>query len=201
MSPMTDARPNPDWRPLALSLALLAAAYAVLYRFIPFADRAYLLYPFGAWALYSGARLTTRVALPLTIGVFAATDLLLYVGNAVPPNYLFYLLLGLYVLIGRGLLARSQAAWRIVAGSVGGYALFFLASNFAAWLEVALPEYAPHTLDTLLLAYRRGLEFLRMQPGQLIGDLVLSFGLFGAHAALAKAYFPAERVVPQEAAV
>ena len=72
-------------------------------------------------------------------------------------------------------------------------------TNFAAWLEPALPEYSPRSLETLLLAYAKGLEFLRMQPGQLIGDLVLSLGLFGAHAYLAKAYFPAERVAMEGA--
>ena len=199
MTPMNDPRPTADWRPLALTLALAAAAYAVVYRLLPFDTKVYALWPFGAWALYSGARLSTRVALPLTIGIFALTDLLLYRLSQTPVNYLFYPLLGLSVLMGRGLLARSQAPWRIVAGSVGSYALFFLVSNFAAWLEPALPEYAPRTLESLLLAYRNGLEFLRMQPGQLDCGLLLSFGLFGAHAYLAKAYFPAERVATGDA--
>ena len=109
MTPMTDSRPTPDWRPLALSLAVLTAVYAVVYRLAPFDMRGYLLWPFGAWALYSGARLTARVAFPLTIGVFALTDVILYVGNAVPPNYIFYLCLAVTVVAGRGLLARSQA--------------------------------------------------------------------------------------------
>ena len=198
---MTDSRPNPDWRPLALSLAIVTAAYAVAYRLLPFDTRAYLLYPFGAWALYSGARLTARVAFPLTLGVFAFTDLALYASSAVPPNYLFYLVLAVTLLAGRGLLAHSQAPWRVVAGALGSYAFFFLATNFAAWLEGARPYYKPHTFATLMQAYAEGLEYLRMQPGQLVGDLVLSFGLFGAHAALAKAYFPAERVAAKEAAV
>jgi hypothetical protein len=191
---MTDTRPTSDWRPLALTLALLTAAYAVFYRLVPFDTRAYLLWPFGAWAMYSGARLSTRVALPLTLGVFVLTDLILYKASAVPPNYIFYVCLGVSILIGRALLAHSQAPWRIATGAIGGYAFFFLVSNFFAWLEPARPYYQPHTFSTLLLAYKEGLEFVRMQPGHIIGDLVFSFGLFGAHAYLAKAYFPAERV-------
>jgi len=191
---MIDSRPTSDWRPLALSLALSTAAYAVIYRLVPFETRGYLLWPFGAWAMYSGARLSTRVALPLTLGVFLLTDLILYKASAVPPNYIFYLCLGVSVLIGRVLLAHSQAPSHIAAGALGGYAFFFLVSNFVAWLEPALPEYSPHSLETLMLAYWNGLAFLRMQPGHIIGDLVFSFGLFGAHAYLAKAYFPAERV-------
>jgi hypothetical protein len=192
---MTDPRPTPDWRPLALTLASVTAAYAVLYRFMPLDLKAYALWPFGAWALYSGARLTTRVALPLTLGVFALTDVVQFVVHHYPPNYVFYLCLAVTVLVGRVLLARSQAAWRVVGGAVFGYAFFFLASNFAAWLEPAMEDYRPYSLQTLLLAYERGLQFVRMQPGQLDFGLILSFGLFGAHAYLAKAYFPAEQVV------
>jgi hypothetical protein len=196
---MTDPRPTPDWRPLALSLAVLTAVYAVVYRLAPFDMRGYLLWPFGAWALYSGARLSARVAFPLTVGVFALTDAILYLGNAVPPNYVFYLCLAFTVLAGRGLLARSQAPWRIAAGAVGSYAFFFLVSNFAAWLEGAREYYRPYTFQTLMQAYVEGLEYLRMQPGQLVGDLVVSFGLFGAHAVLARAYFPTEQVAAREA--
>jgi hypothetical protein len=193
---MTDSRTT-DWRPLALSLALLTAGYAVLYRLVPFDVRAYLLFPFGAWALYCGARLSMRVALPLTLGVFVLTDLILYRAAHYSPNYTFYVCLVVSLLIGRGLLRRSQAPWRILGGALGGYAFFFLVSNFAAWLEPARSYYAPHTFETLVRAYREGLEFLRMQPGHLIGDMVLSLGLFGLHAALARSYFPAEQVAPE----
>ena len=147
--------------------------------------------------MYGGARLTTRVAVPLIFGVFVLTDLMLYQASAVPPNYIFYLYLGVSILLGRWLLARSESPWRIVAGSVGGYVLFFLVSNFAAWLEGARGYYQPHTFGTLMQAYAEGLEFLRMQPGQLDCGLLFSFGLFGAHAVLARAYFPAERPVAE----
>jgi hypothetical protein len=195
---MPDSRSNTDWRPLALGLALLTAGYAILYRLVPFDVRGYLLFPFGAWALFSGARLSLKVALPLTLGVFVLTDLILYRAAHYSPNYSFYLCLIVSVFLGRGLLSRSQAPWRIMAGALGGYGFFFIASNFAAWLEPARSYYSPHTFETLLRAYAEGLEFLRMQPGHLIGDLVLSFGLFGLHAALAKAYFPAEQVAPEQ---
>ena len=196
---MTDPRPTPDWRPLALTLAILTAAYAIAYRLMPFDMRGYFLWPFGAWAMYSGARLTTRVAVPFVLGVFALSDVILYQGSHIPPNYVFYACLGASVLIGRGLLSRTQAPWRVAGGAIASYAFFFLVSNFAAWLEPALPEYSPRTLGTLLLAYEKGLEFLRMQPGHIVGDLVFSLALFGAHAYLAKAYFQAERVVVEVA--
>jgi Family of unknown function (DUF6580) len=195
MTPMTEPRSHPDWRPLALGLVLLTAVYAIFYRLVPFEFRGYLLFPFGGWALYSGARLTTRVALPLIFGVFALTDVLLYTTKGgVPPNYVFYVCLAASILIGRALLAHSQAPWRVGVGAVAAYAFFFLVTNFVAWLEPARPYYQPHTFASLMLAYKEGLEFVRMQPGHIVGDLVFSFGLFGAHAVLAPAYFPAEKV-------
>lgn len=196
---MTDPRPTPDWRPLALTLAGLTAAYAVAYRLMPFDMRGYFLWPFGAWALYAGARLTPRVAVPLTLGVFFVSDAILYLGSHIPPNYLFYACLGASLCIGWGFLRRTQSPVQVVTGSLVSYAFFFLVTNFVAWLEPAREYYRPYTLQSLMQAYVEGLEFLRMQPGHLIGDLVLSLGLFGAHAYLAKGYFPAERVVTEPA--
>src|SRR5215213_4285059 len=108
MTSMTDPRPTPDWRPLALTLAGMTAAYAVVYRLMPFDMRGYFLWPFGAWALYSGSH--------------------------IPPNYVFYLCLGASVLIGRALLRRTQNPVPVVTGALASYAFFFLVSNFAAWL-------------------------------------------------------------------
>lgn len=180
-------------------LAGLTAAYAVAYRLMPFDMRGYFLWPFGAWALYAGARLTPRVAVPLTLGVFAVSDAILYFGSHIQPNYVFYVCLGASVLLGWAVLRRTQNPAWVVGASLTSYAFFFLLSNFAAWLEPAREYYRPHTFATLMQAYAEGLEFLRMQPGHLIGDLVCGLGLFGAHAYLAKAYFPAERVVPEAA--
>ncbi|HEX3147161.1 MAG TPA: hypothetical protein VHR66_03710, partial [Gemmataceae bacterium] len=75
---MTDPRPNSDWRPLALTIAGLTFAYALAYRLMPFDMRGYFLWPFGAWAMYCGARLTLRVALPLVLGGFFLSDVILY---------------------------------------------------------------------------------------------------------------------------
>lgn len=201
MSRMTESRPTSDWRPLALMLAGLTAAYAVAYRIMPYDQSAFLPWPFGALAMYAGARLTTRIAVPLVLGCFFLSDAILYMRGHTPPNYLFYLCLGVSLLIGRGLLSHSQAIWRIVAGGLGSYVFFFLTTNVAAWIEPALPEYSPHTFGTLLLALEKGLEFLRYRPGHVLslGDVLPSLALFGAHAYLAKAYFPAERVVTEAA--
>jgi len=192
---MTETRSKSDWQPLALMLAALLAGYAILFRLMPFETRAWALWPFGALALYCGARLSASTALLLTLGVVAITDLLLYQWSHIMPNYLFYAILGATVLLGRGLLGKSFAWLRVGVGAIASYALFFFVSNFVSWLEPALPEYLPRSLGTLMLAYRNGLDFLRYQPGQLDCGLLLSFGVFGLHTYLAKAYFPAEQVV------
>jgi hypothetical protein len=198
---MNEPRSIPDWRPLALTIAGLTAAYAIAYRLMPMDMRGYFLWPFGAWAMYCGARLTTRVAIPVVLGGFLLSEIVLYKGSYIPPNYLYYLCLGVSMLIGRVFLVRSQAVWRIVLGGFASYAFFFLASNFASWLEPAREYYRPYSLETLLLCYREGLEFLRYFPGHIVGlgDVLPGLFLFGAHAVLAKLYFPAERVVAETA--
>jgi hypothetical protein len=105
------------------------------------------------------------------------------------------------MLIGRALLTRSQAAWRIVAGGLVSYSFFFLSTNFTSWLEPAREYYRPYSFGTLMLCYREGLEFLRYMPGHLfgLGDVLPGLILFGAHGYLAKQYFPAERVVAETA--
>lgn len=193
------SRPPADWRPLALTLAVLAAAYAVVYRLMPFDLRAVAPWPFFAWALYAGARLTPRVAAPLVFVVFGLTDVIRFVVHNDPPTQFFYPCLGLSLFLGYGLLRRSESLLGAAGGAMTGYAVFFLVTNFAAWLEPARDYYRPYTLTTLGLAYREGLEFLRHVPGQLYGDAAFAVGLFAAHAALAKAYFPAERVAAEGA--
>jgi len=201
---MTDPRPNPDWRPRALTLAAATALYAVLYRFVPYDVQAYLLWPFGALALYTGARLRFWQALALVFAVQAVTDLTFYLVNQWPASKTTYLSFGLFVLIGvliRPLLRRGPAA--AIAGiggaSIVGYAVFFLLTNTAAWLGNARPYYEPHTFTTLWQAYAEGLEFLRTRPGEFLGNPVCVGLVFGLHALLAPAYSPSECFVTEHA--
>ena len=197
---MSDPTRSPaDWRPLALTLAVLTAGYAVVYRLMPFDMRALAPWPFFAWAVYAGARLTPRVAIPLVFVVFGLTDVIRFVVHNDPPTHFFYPCLAVSMLLGWGLLRRSESYFGAAVTSVFGFALYFLVTNFAAWLEPARDYYRPYTFQTLLLAYREGLEFLRYVPGQLYGDALFAVGLFAAHAYLAKAYFPAERVAAEGA--
>jgi hypothetical protein len=78
---------------------------------------------------------------------------------------------------------------------MAGYVLFFLITNAAAWLGNARAYYEPHTLATLLQAYGEGLEYLRYRPGEVFGGPLCVGIVFGAHALLARVYYPAERFV------
>lgn len=185
-------------RPLAFGIAFVTALYAVLYRFVPYDAQAYLLWPFGALALYSGARLRTWQALSIIFAVMIGTDLIFHRTNFWGFSKATYLSFALFVLLGVALRPLLTRRWPIysagVAGaSVVGYAFFFLLTNAAAWLGTALPQYEPHTFSTLMLAYAEGLEFLRNRPGEVFGNPLCVGLVFGAHALLARAYFPAER--------
>jgi hypothetical protein len=195
---MTDPLQTSDRRPLAFGIAFVTALYTVLYRFVPYDAQAYLLWPFGALALYSGARLRTWQALILVLAVQAGTDLAFYFINGWGIPKTTYLCWVLFVLLGVSTRPMLKRHWAVAVAGVGsasivGYALFFLITNTASWLGNSLPEYEPHTFGTLMLSYANGLEFLRPRPGQMFGNPICVGLVFGAHALLARAYFPAER--------
>jgi hypothetical protein len=181
-------------RPLTIFLSLMLAVYCVVYRFMPMAMQAVFLWPFGAIALYSGARLPIWGASLLMVVMMASTDLAFFIVHQYPPSPATYVCFLLWMLLGRTLLATSHSPLRAATGGVVGYALFFLITNFGSWLEGIMPEYEPKSLETLLLCYRNGLEFIRSNPSQLYGTLVMCVGIFWIHDALAKLYSPKEVV-------
>jgi hypothetical protein len=130
--------------------------------------------------------------------VQGATDLTLYLMNGWGPAKTTYLSFSLFVLFGLAARPLLRRHWAVGAGgvcaiSMVGYALFFLITNTAAWLGNARPYYEPHTFATLMQAYREGLEFLRGRPGEVFGNPICVGLVFGTHALLARAYFPAEQ--------
>jgi hypothetical protein len=197
MSPMNDPR-SPHACPLTIGVAAITAVYAALYRFVPYEQQAFLLWPFGALALYAGARLRLWHALLLVFAVQVLTDVNFYFAKGYGISKTTYLSFGLFVLLGVAVRPVLRRHWATAAAGVGGasivgYVLFFLITNTAAWLGNARPYYEPHTFQTLMQAYAEGLEFLRTRPGEFIGNPLCVEVVFGAHALLARAYFPAEQ--------
>jgi len=189
-----------SWRPLALSIGLVAIALAIVFRlpFLPRELRPWNLTPVGAMCLYAGARMRLLPAFLLPLLAMAITDAAIYLTQGYAPSAFSYASFGLYVLLGRGLLTHSESPLRICGAAAMGTVQFFLLTNFGAWFAGVIPEY-DGSFASLLLAYEKGLEFVREYPGGLIGDIGFSLAFFGAHAALARAYFPAEQVQPATA--
>jgi hypothetical protein len=184
-------------KPLAWLLASLTAFYAVAFRLLPYETTAWMLWPFTAFGLYAGARLRWWQSLMLVLGVQAGTDVILFAVNQWPASPGAYLSFAVFVLLGRGLLGHSHAPARLFAGATIGYAVFFLVTNTISWFENSLPEYQVKSFDTLMLAYREGLEFIRARPMQVFGQYAMVAVVFGAHAVLAKRWFPAEVIQPE----
>lgn len=176
---------------LLLSFGLLIVA-ASLYRAWP--DRPYGFAPQMAMALFGGAMIKDkRLAFLLPLLSMFISDAFyqllynngfttiqgFYEGQAV--NYL--IIAGITVF---GFLLKKITALRVIAFSISGSILFFLASNFATWAGGG-GYVRPKTFDGLMLCYYDGLAFLRdyglfkgSYANIFVGDLFFCFLLFGS---------------------
>jgi hypothetical protein len=196
MAPETQQAPPQagQFRPLALSLATLAAVGSVVVRLVPHLPN---VTPVGSLSLYGGGRLPLWQALLFPLAAMAASDLVLEqtLGPQYHPDRWVYASLVVSVLLGR-LLCRKNSAWRIGLASVLGSVQFFLVTNFGTWWGGTT---YPHTLGGLLECYVAGLAFLSPQTplgffgNTLMSDLGFTAMLFGAHALLSRLAFPRER--------
>jgi hypothetical protein len=215
-------------RPLASILTASAGVTAGLLRLVPHPPN---FSSVGALGLFGGARLRAWHAYALPIGIMIVTDLLLWVGTGLKDLYApwqFYHLFSYagilgYVLLGRTL-TRTESVWRIGAATLAGGLLFFLITNFGAWLlqpQVAdadllgTPRYS-RDLAGLGHCYLAALPFYQGAApfdvhqfcigtipeygvlGTILGDLFFVGVLFGAYAWLTRTVCPKERVQPTE---
>lgn len=150
----------------------------------------------GAAALFGGAYLRKNYAILIPIVALFVSDLFLnnlIYANQFPNNYdgfVFFEASSLW-----GYAAFIAIAWMgsrfirqgkvlsIIGTSVGASVLFFLVSNFSAWLGSAL--YAK-TIAGLLMAYAAGIPFFW---NTLAGDFFFVAIFFGSYA-LARSTFP-----------
>ncbi len=184
---------SPYFKPMTLALAGLGLGLTVTLT-VAFAQlspeyRVWNVSVIGALALFTAARLGFWPGVAFTAVALALKDLCLYLTTDWwQPYPLSWVYFTGYVLIGWALL-RSASVGRAVAVGFGAGLLFFFASNFVSWLELALPY--ERSLVGLLDSYAAGIPFYR---GTFLGDVTFSAALFGAHAVLSRAYFPFERV-------
>jgi hypothetical protein len=178
---------------LVVTLILFGAAVRLV-------EHPWNLTPMWAIALFAGAHLRDRrLALFVPLAALLLSDTLLHLFEPARGFYrgMVFTYLGFAAVVGCGMLTRlaRRSAWTYVLSVVlawlAGSVVFFLVSNFGAWLT--FPDY-PKTLSGLVQCYVAGLPFYRPQ---LMGDLIYIPLLFGA-LALAERSLPA--LAPAQAA-
>lgn len=174
------------WRPLALSLVILAT----FSRLLPHPPN---MTAVGAASLFSGARLRSWQAYLVPLACMLLTDPFLgFVygfrpfSQVTPFVYASFLV---NVWLGRRLTGTTRPA-RIGLYACLGTLQFFLVSNFGVWAMGGGHAY-PHTLAGLAACYVAALPFFGRM---LVADVGYAAVLFGLQAWLSRRVFPAERV-------
>lgn len=197
---MDKANP-PNFKPMTTALAGAALALTAVLT-VAFAQarpdlRVWNLSVVGALGLFAAARLGFWHGVAFTAVALAVKDACLYATTDWwQPYPLSWLYFAGYALIGWAFLRQSASSGRAVGVALGASLLFFAVSNFVSWLELALPY--ERSLAGLRDCYAAAVPFYR---GTLLGDVGFAAALFGAHAALSRAYFPAERAAAEPRAV
>jgi hypothetical protein len=133
--------------------------------------------PVGAMGLFAGARMAWWQALAIPLAVMAGSDLLLQAMYGYTPFHMaVYASMAVNVVLGRLLLRRTTLAWKIGGVSLLASVQFFFITNLGVWWEGAM---YPRTLAGLLQCYVAALPFFQ---STLLGDLMFSGVMFGAHA-------------------
>lgn len=185
---------DPKVQTIRLATALVFSLVALLFRFAPLPEN---FACFGALSLFCGLMLKgpMRWALPM-MTLFAADCLGHFLGTPQMGFYnvqsmtLNYLGMAAMVLVGTGvgalanLESRNQwQPWAMVAGGcLTGSMLFFLISNFGAWLD-PLMGYET-SLGGLIQCYTMGLPFFRPT---LTSDMLFGVGFYATYRLVAAA--------------
>lgn len=156
-------------RLVSLSLIIFAIA---LFRLFPHPPN---VSPVAAMALFGGAFFTDRrvaflvplLALMLSDLVLGLHDTMVYVYGA----FALTVVIGFWV-------GPNARVGRIAVAAVGSSMLFFLITNFGAWLTSGL---YPITGQGLMQAYIAGIPFFQ---NSLLGNLVFTALMFGGFAVL-----------------
>jgi hypothetical protein len=168
--------------PLLLAVLIFAAA---LSRVLPHPPN---FSPIEAVALFGGAYFAKRQwALVVPLVAMFASDLVLGLVNggiywryfASAGYLLVYACIALSTVLGFGLRGKVGAG-RVLAYSLAGSLLFFVVTNFGAWLSD--PAY-PGTMGSLIAAYVAGIPFFQWT---VLGTLFYAALLFGGFELLCK---------------
>ena len=193
--PTQPAEPRPTWlKPMTLGLGLLVAVAAAVFPLLDEPYRPFNFAAFGALGLFVAARVGLLPGLLLSLGAKLASDLLNYRHHGFDPAYLpstpIYVCFACYALFGYWLLRKTESPVKIAGVAVLSGLPFFFITNGLVWWDSSL---YPSGIDGLFQSYLAGIPFHR---ATLASDLAFGAVLFGLHAILSRAYFPAERVAP-----
>ncbi len=173
--------------------ALSLIAVAGIYRLVPHPWNAV---PMGALALYSGASLPRRWAWLVPVAAMGLSDLVIDPALGRPWNdpsrWIIYATFALTTLLGPLARRPKVGPWLLPALSVSASVLFFLTSNFGAWLSLEMNY--PRSLAGLLACYAAGLPYI---DKTIVADLAGTAVLFGLGAlfdrARAKVVLPSRK--------
>lgn len=165
-------------RILVLSGFILIAAIS---RLIP---HAYNFAPMGAMAIFGAAYFADKkFAFLVPLFAFFVSDLLVnnllyssFYGSFTlftPEFWYMYGAIGLIVFAGIFILKKVNMK-TVIAGSLSASVIFFLVTNFGAWL--GSPMY-PQSISGLVMSYTAGIPFFHYT---VLGDLFYSGVMFGA---------------------
>lgn len=155
---------------------------AVLSRILP---HPYNFTPIAGVALFSAAYLGSRwITFLIPMAAMWVSDL--FINNVIYGAYTegfvwftngFYWMYGAFALIALlGLVAlKSVTFGKVIGSALASSVLFFLITNFGAW--IGNPIY-PQTFSGLLMSYTAGIPFFQ---NTVMGDLFYVGALFGAY--------------------
>ncbi len=165
---------------LKFSVLVLIIAVAAISRFLPHPPN---VTPVGAMALFGAAHFAKKWL------AFLVPFLALWVSNLVFDNIIFagyyegfqwfgqpWVMLGFALIVAFGFInLKKITTSRLVFSSLVASAIFFLVSNFGAWLQMGM---YPKTLEGLIAAYTAGIPLF---INTIAGDLFYVAVLFGAY--------------------
>jgi len=142
--------------------------------------------PIAAIALF-GAAYFSRKSMAFLIPLAALAISNIWLGTfdllTMSAVYLSFILAGVIGLW----IGKNVSVTRVIGGALASSVVFFLITNFAAWIWLGGLGIYPMTAGGLMMSYVAGLPFFR---NEVLGTLVYSGVLFGAYE-FAKHRFPA----------
>jgi hypothetical protein len=153
----------------------LIAIGVVFNRLVPHPPNAV---PIGALALFAGASLSRRWAWVVPVAAMALSNLAIDSTLGRPlmdaSHLIIYATVAATTLLGPLAKRPKVGPWLLPALSLSASTLFFLTSNFGAWLTPEMNY--PRTFSGLLAAYAMGVPFFQ---NTVLADLAGTAALFG----------------------